>query len=268
MAPRRTGRCRPAWQAAGLAWRGLGRAAAVVLTAVLLPAALASTAIADEPAVPSLPPLVDGSALGNGWRVAALPAQKPPPTRFTPETVDGRAALRMEAQASYGNLVHEAVAGTPPRRLQWAWRLQQPNPGTDLRSKAGDDVAAKVCLSFDLPLSRLPLGERLLLQLARARTGEPLPAATLCWVWGAAEATGSVVDNVFSRRVRYIVLRNAADATGTWLDESRDIAADFVRAFGDEAAAPPPLAAVGVGADADNTGGHSVAHVAALRFAP
>lgn len=259
----RPGRGSPVRPAAGRAWRGLCRAAVLVL-----PAALASATLAQGSAVPSLPPLVDGSALGNGWRVALLPAQKPPPTRFTPETVDGRAALRLEAQASYGNLLHETAAGAPPRLLQWAWRLQQPNPDTDLRRKTGDDVAAKVCVSFDLPLSRLPLGERLLLQLARARTGEALPAATLCWVWGGAELPGSVVDNVFSRRVRYIVLRNAADATGTWFDESRDIGADFTRAFGDEAAAPPQLLAVGVGADADNTGRHSIAHVTALRFAP
>lgn len=248
---------------AGPARRALCRAAAAVL-----PAALACAAMAEGSAVPSLPPLVDGNALGSGWRVVLLPAQKAPPTRFTPETVDGRAVLRLEAQASYGNLLHETAAGVTPRLLQWAWRLQQPNPETDLRRKSGDDVAARVCLSFDLPLSRLPLGERLLLQLARARTGEALPAATLCWVWGGAEAAGSLLDNAFSRRVRYIVLRNASDATGSWLDESRDIGADFTRAFGDEAATPPPLLAVGVGADADNTGAHSVAHVTALRFAP
>ncbi|MDP2008225.1 MAG: DUF3047 domain-containing protein [Rubrivivax sp.] len=231
-------------------------------------ALLGASADAAETALPTLPPLVSGNALGNGWRVANLPAQKPPATRYMPEMVDGRAALRMEAQASYGNLLHEPVEGTLPRLLQWSWRVATPNPGTDLRQKAGDDVAAKVCLSFDLPLSSVPFGERVLLQLARARTGEPLPAATLCWVWGGTEARDSAIDNAFSRRVRTIVLRNAAQATGAWFDESRDIAADFARSFGDEAATPPPLLAVGVGADADNTGARSVAHLTALRFAP
>lgn len=215
-----------------------------------------------------LPPLVSGASLGAGWRVTLLPAQRLPATRFTPEAVDGLAALRIEAAASYGNLLHKPPPGALPRWLLWSWRLALPNPATDLRHKAGDDVAAKVCLGFDLPLARLPFGERVRLQLARARTGEQLPAATLCWVWGRAEAAGTVVDNTYSRRVRYVVLRTAADATGTWFDESRDIAADFARAFGDEAAAPPPLLAVGVGADADNSGGRSVAHLAALRFAP
>ncbi|MBA4175068.1 MAG: hypothetical protein C0505_00675 [Leptothrix sp. (in: Bacteria)] len=246
---------------------GLMAVGMAVGTAVAM--ALASPlATAADAAPPTLPPLVIGTALGDGWRVANLPQQKPPVTRYRPETVEGRAALRMEAVASYGNLLHEPPAGALPRLLQWSWRVAVPNPGTDLRHKAGDDVAAKVCLSFDLPLSRVPFGERLLLQLARARTGENLPAATLCWVWGGPEASGSVVDNAFSRRVRYVVLRNAADAGAGWLDESREIAADFARAFGDEAPAPPPLVAVLVGADADNTGGRSVAYLAAARFGP
>jgi len=72
--------------------------------------------------------------------------------------------------------------------------------------------------------------------------------------------------------VRYVVLRTAADASNTWFDEARDIAADFRRAYADEwpatATGLPPLTAVLVGADADNTGGASVAHITELRFAP
>ena len=234
--------------AAGLCWAGLG------------------AAVAD--AVPPLPALVVPGGLGPGWRAANLPGQQLPVTRYLAEAVDGRTVLRMEAQASYGNLMHTPAAGPLPRRLAWSWRLAQPNPATDLRRKAGDDLAAKVCLAFELPLARVPFGERMLLGLARARSGEPLPAATLCWVWAGPEPRESVIDNAYSRRVRFIVLRNAGDATGTWLHESRDIAADFLRAFGDEVDVPPPLQAVLVGADADNTGGRSVAHLDALRFEP
>ena len=215
-----------------------------------------------------LPPLVAGNTLGAGWQVANLPEQKPPVTRYSAETVGERAALRLDAQASYGNLLHALPGVAAPARLQWAWRVKQPNPGTDLRGKPGDDVAAKVCLSFDLPLAQVPFGERTLLRLARSRTGQNLPAATLCWVWGGPEAAGSFIDNAFSRRVRYVVLRTVADASGVWFEESRDIAADFRRAFGDEAQQLPPLTAVLVGADADNTGATSVAYITALRFAP
>ncbi len=215
-----------------------------------------------------LAPLVEGSGLGPGWRVATLPQQKPPVTRFTPERVQGREALRVEADGSYGNLVHGLAKASVPSTLAWSWRVQAPAPANDLRTKAGDDAAIKVCMSFDLPLEQVPFWERQGLRLARARSGEPLPAATLCWVWGGRDPRGTVLANAHSRRVRYIVLRSAADATDTWMEERRDVAADFVLAFGDEAPQPPPVTALIVAGDADNTGGRSVAFVADLRLEP
>jgi len=206
--------------------------------------------------------------LGPGWRVVGWPDQRMPLTRYAAEVVDGRLVLRMDAPASYGNLVHAVPAQAPPRTVSWSWRLQQPNPAADLRVKSGDDAAAKVCLGFDMALDRVPFVERTLLRLARSRSADALPAATLCWVWGRAEVPGSVVDNAYSRRVRYIVVRTAADPLGQWLTETRDVAADFRRAFGDESPDTPALMTVIVAADADNTGARTVAHVADLRFAP
>ena len=215
-----------------------------------------------------LPALVQGSQIGAGWRVVTLPQQKPPLTRYAAETVGGRSALRIDAMGSYGNLVHEPSNVTLPPRLAWSWRVQQGNPRADISTRAGDDVPARVCLSFDLPLASVPFIERQLLRLARSRTGENLPAATLCWVWGGASVQDQVLDNAYTRRVRYIVLRTQDEALDTWREENRDVVADFKRAFGDEAPTPPPLMAVLVAADADNTGAHSVAFVSGLRWLP
>ena len=51
---------------------------------------------------------------------------------------------------------------------------------------------------------------------------------------------------------------------GEWRSEQRDLRADFLRAFGDEAGELPRIRAVLVGADADNSGGRGLAHVAGL----
>ncbi len=216
-----------------------------------------------------LPPLVQADGrLGSGWRVAGLPQQKPPLTQYTAVQIDGRAALRIEARGSYGNFVHEPPAGSKaPPRLRWTWRVDQPNAQADLRSKAGDDAAARVCVSFDHSIDRVPFVERQLLRLARSRTGEALPAATLCYQWDQGLAPGTMLDNAYSRRVRIVVLRGQGAAAGTWYSESRDVAADFLRAFGDEATEVPAVSAVIVGGDADNTGATSVAHVADLQAA-
>ena len=237
-----------------------------------MPGSAASLALAVAVVLaPTLAPVVQGGRIAAPWHVLTLPQQVKPVTQYSAETVDGRDAVRVQVQASYGNLVHEWPAVAAPQRLHWAWRLQVPNPAVDLRVRAGDDAAVKVCMSFDLALDRVPFMERQVLKLARSRSGQDLPAATLCWVWGAGEARGALLPNAYSRRVRYIVLRNREDALATWFEESRDVAADFRRAFGDEidaGSALPPLTALIVAGDGDNTGGASVAHVSALRLEP
>lgn len=192
-------------------------------------------------------------------------------TLYRGETVDGEAAVRIEARGSYGNLVHDLPRVPAPARLRWLWRVDDPNPFADLRRKAADDSPAKVCLSFDMPLARVPFHERQILRLARARSGEPLPTATLCWVWDAHEAEGTLLRNAHTARARFIVLRGPRAPIGGWVEQDRDVAVDFRRAFGDEwpaADALPPVTALIVAGDADNTGATSVAHVAGLRFGP
>lgn len=216
-----------------------------------------------------LAPLVDARGqISPGWRVAGLPQQAMPLTRYSADKLDERSALRIDARASYGNLVHDITIPSAARTLQWSWRVERANPAADLRIKAGDDAAAKVCLSFDMALEQVPFFERQLLRLARSRSAEALPAATLCYVWAAREPVGTLLDNAYTRRVRMIVLRSGDSASGSWADERRDIGADFRRAFGDESAALPPLSAVIVSGDADNTGASSLAFVSDLRLLP
>lgn len=209
------------------------------------------------------------------WRLALLPAQSRPVTRFAlgDEPLDGRPerVLRIEADASYGNLLHPlpaadgvAVAADPHAVLSWHWRVTAPNPAIDLREKRGDDTDLKVCVLFDLPLERVPIGERTLLRLARMRSGESLPAATVCYVTDGRLGAGTVVDNRYSRRVRYLVLRGPQPLSGDWHGESRRLADDFRRLFGEESPTVPPVLAVAVGADADDTRGRSRASIARL----
>jgi hypothetical protein len=231
---------------------------------------LLGTAASAEPA---LAPIVGAGADPlPPWTLATLPGQRLPVTRFSVESVDGERALRIEAAGSYGNLVHAFPPPPAPAidrgTLRWRWRVDEPNRAADLRQRPGDDTTLKVCVLFDLPLDRLRLDEALLMRLARSRTGERLPAATVCYVWDAREAADTALDNPYSRRVRYLVLRGAESPPGAWRDEQRDLAADFRRLFGDESREVPRVLAIGVGADADNTGGRSVAHLARITLSP
>ncbi len=242
--------------------RGTGaRGGQIWLVALTLALPLPPPAVAS----PGLAPLDDPTA----WVSAALPSQKLPLTRFETVQIDGGAALRVSASGSYGNLVHAiSPPSVAPGTLRWRWRLDTAIDGADLRTKAGDDAALKVCALFDMPLERVPFVERQLLRMARSVSGQALPAATVCYVWAPLAASGAVIPNVHSRRMRWIVLQGQGIRLGTWQDESRDLAADFLRAFADETRAVPPLIGVLVGADADNTGGNGSGLIQGLQWAP
>ena len=221
---------------------------------------------ADAPLIAPLP--TAGDTLPAPWRVIGLPRQKKPLTRFTLDELDGRRAIRIEADQSYGNLVHPLKVDPAAGHLAWQWRVDQPLPGANLREKGGDDTAAKVCVAFDLPLERVPFFERQLLRFARMQTPEPLPAATICYVWDAHLPAGTALDNAYTRRLRYLVLQTGPAAPHQWASERRDVAADFQALFGAESPQVPPIIGVAVGADADNTRGHSLAHVSGLSLEP
>lgn len=233
-------------------------------------AGLAPGAIAQDAAL--LTPLVSGPegplAVRAPWRFALLPAQKMPPTRFGIESIDGVSVLRVDARASYGNLVHPLTppAGAVPLRLAWRWRVDRFADGSDLASKAGDDTALKVCAMFDMPLARVPFFERMLLRFARSRSGENLPAATICYVWDRLLPAGSELRNAYTRRLRYVVLQGPGTPLAEWRSEQRDLTADFLRVFGDEAREVPPLLAIAIGADADNTKSESRAYLSDLNL--
>ena len=253
-------------------WKALGSVAAVALSMAVWmgPAAPAWAAGTAGSVLPSAQASGLLAPLGDpAWTAARLPAQKLPPTRFEPVEAEGRPAVRVVAEGSYGNLVHAvAPAAAASRTLVWRWRLDQPLAGADLLKKPGDDAAVKVCALFDLPIDKVPFVERQMLRVARAASGQSLPAATLCYVWAPLATAGQVIPNAHTKRMRWMVLQGQGSPLAAWRTEQRDLRADFLRAFGDETAEVPPLVAVLVGADADNTGSSSVAFIADLVLRP
>jgi hypothetical protein len=225
-----------------------------------------------------LSPLVpaNGTQAAAPWRVVGFPkaSAQIPLTQFEVATVQGERAIKVSTQASYGTLVHD-LPRTPVGRLQWRWRLDQAltggQPEPDIRTKAGDDAALKVCVMFDHPLAWVPFVERTKLRIARSLSGEDLPAATLCYVWDSVYPAGLRGANPYTQRVRYITLQGKAANLSQWQTESRDVAADFAQLFVDElpqGLAVPAVRAVLIGADSDNTGSRSVGWVSAMDWQP
>jgi hypothetical protein len=213
-------------------------------------------------------PFDRNGTLHENWQVRLLPGQKLPQTRFAIVERAEMTALEIRAERSFGDLVHRFAPGAAAGTLSWQWSVERFAEGSNLRKKSGDDNALKVCALFDLPLERIPFLDRQILKRARSRAKESLPGATVCYVWDRVQPPGLPFPNPYSKRLRYIVLRSGP-ATQPWTAESRNLAMDFQAAFGEESRfVVPPLIAITVGADSDNTKSATLSFVAALSHAP
>jgi len=192
-----------------------------------------------------------GSAL-PGWLQPYEFPNQPRHTQFTLVEDEGRTVLRARADAATSGLIRSLrVDARVYPVLSWRWKVMNLPAKGDLATKAGDDFAARIYLTFDLDPATLSLGDRVKLSLARTIWGEQLPAAALCYVWDGRAPVDTIAPNAYTDRVRMVVANSGRAELGHWVARERDIAADFRRGFGLE---PPPITGIIVSADTDNTG--------------
>jgi Protein of unknown function (DUF3047) len=219
----------------------------VAAAAILPPAAMAQETV-DAMRFSSLQP---GAPLPDWLQPYVFPNQ-PRHTQFTLVEDGGRTVLAVRANASSSGLLRRVRID--PRRhpiLSWRWKVMNlPHKG-DIATKAGDDFAVRIYLTFDLDTAKLSLGDRFKLSLARTIWGDQLPAAALCYVWDGRAPVDTMAPNAYTDRVRMVVADSGGAELGRWVARERDVAADFRRAFGMQ---PPPITAIIVSADTDNTG--------------
>ena len=97
----------------------------------------------------------------------------------------------------------------------------------------------------------------------RALWGEQLPLAALCYVWDTRAPQDTIAPNAYTERVQMVVADSGAALVGRWVERVRDVAADHRRAFGAEA---PPVNAVVVSVDTDNTGESAESYFGDIEF--
>ena len=233
-----------------------------------LAASLAVPALgADEPRVTAF----SGAALGEppaAWKFATLPRKQP--TKFSVVELGGAHVLKVEAEDSYGNLVHGMHAQLTERSvLSWRWRVDKLVEEADLKVKSGDDSPAKLCVFFAFDTAKLSLGERTRLSMAQSVTGQDVPGETLCYVWDNKLPPDTGIVNAFSKRIRMIVLDSGSAKLGQWVAQRRNVVADYQRMFGDESEGKvPEVVGVAISADADNTHGHALAYFGDVTLMP
>ena len=219
-------------------------------------------------AATSQPPSWSGTPPGAppaGWVHTQINKDEPA-TEFSVVRDGDESVLQAASRDSASSLVHTLNAPVSPnQQLAWRWKVSNAVPGSSMESKGTDDYAARLYVFFDYDESKLSLRQRARMDLARTFWGAELPTAALCYVWGTEDAVGRIGPNPYTDRVRMIVLQQGDVRAGQWVAETRDLAADFKAAFGEDA---PPVTGIALGADTDNTDGTVQARFADIRFEP
>lgn len=186
------------------------------------------------------------------------------PTQYRVSTVDGITgieAIADNSMALMGRQIRVDLSKTPV--LCWRWRIDAPLNSADMKTKAGDDYAARVYVALSIPPQNMSFVTRAKLKLGRAVFGDQIPDGALNYVWDNRYPVGTTMANAYTDLTRMIVVNSGAAKAGQWLMVRRDLSADIEQHFPHQAAAPTLLA---VASDTDNTGEKAHAYFADFRL--
>ena len=208
-----------------------------------------------------------GDFAGSGappapWRVVQI-GRKVPPSSYRRATVAGVAAIEARAKGSMALLARPIavdLSATPV--LCWRWFVDAPVAKADMTKKSGDDYAARLYVSFDIPDERMSSGTRFKLRLARSLFGRDVPDAALNYVWDNRHPVGRRQMSPYTDRAQLIVAETGSGRAGQWVTERADVQLDFERAF----AGPAKPIQLAIASDTDNTGSIARAAFADIHF--
>lgn len=149
---------------------------------------------------------------------------------FSLEQEQGNCFLKVKTAGGNTSLGIQVSFNTDRYRyLSWRWRVHQLPRGAREDRRRLADSAAGVYVIFNgkLKLNRI-----------------------IKYVWSSTLEPGVVTESPFNRRTKIIVLRCGEASAGKWIEEMVDIFEDYRRIFGTQ---PPPVQAIAIMSDSDNT---------------
>lgn len=149
--------------------------------------------------------------------------------------------------------------------LRFSWFINALNPLSDLADRHLDDAVARVILQFDGDRSRFSPRDHLMSEMVQLATGEPLPYATLMYVWDNRYPAGTVIPHARSARIKTLVIESGPQRLGHWVDFERDVAADYETTFGEK---PVQVHGIALMTDSNNTRHASTAWYGPLTWIP
>ena len=222
----------------------------------LLLAALAALAAAGPPlAVGTFSAMTPGGAVA-GWEPMRLGDAAPSTYALVR---DGAAVVvRGRADDSASGLVRRLrvdLAVHPV--LAWRWKVDGVIARGNVARRDGDDYPARIYVTFDYPVRRLSLGDRVKYRALQALGYRNIPTRALNYIWANRATETRIVANPFTDWVQMVPVESGPANAGRWRSVRRNVAADYRAAFGEAA---PAITGIAIMTDADNTGGAATAY--------
>lgn len=233
----------------------------VVLT-ILVMLGLGGCASGPQPTGPT-PPVNTGSVFAPpndpadaAWHPVNIRFKTP--TRYSAHTAEGSPCIRAEANGAWSLW----VAAVPPGNaggslLSWRWHVPSLIADADTTAVGKDDSAVRVVIAFKGDRSKLDAAERATMSLAKAIGGNELPYAAIQYIWEPRVPVDTILPNANTGRIKKLVVKRDTDGLNSWLSFTRDVRADFRRAFPGEE--PGEIESVGLMTDTDSLGGKTEA---------
>ena len=166
-------------------------------------------------------------------------------TRYETVRHEGRSVIRATSRGTASGLyLRRRIDLEKTPILRWTWRVDGTLGDIDERTRAGDDYSARVYVVRAHPV---------LLWRTRA----------VNYVWASTRAAGETWPNAYTDASHHVAVRSGDAHAGQWVDERRDVRADFQALFGESVRY---VDAVAIMTDTDDTGGAAVAYYGDITF--
>lgn len=166
--------------------------------------------------------------------------------------------VKARASASAAGLVRElSVDAREYPILSWRWKVENILQAGDVHRKDGDDYPARLYITYRYDPQRVSAWERAKYEAAKFFYGVYPPLRSINYIYESHAPVGTIVPNAYTDRVRMIVVRSGRAELGRWIQEERDLYADYRAAFNEE---PPQISGIAIMTDTDNTGESATAY--------
>jgi hypothetical protein len=229
-----------------------------ILSIALLCAVVGATAAAQQPPdIPRFSAAKSGAAPPSEWKPVSLASFKSN-TDYLTVVEDGAVVVRATAHNS-ASLLGVQTDFDPHHfpLLSWRWKVVQGIPTANTAEQTKEDAPVRLMVAFAGDTSKLAFKERFAASAAQTISGQPLPYATLMYIWGSKVALDSITVSSRSSRVRMLAVAIDDQGIGKWQTYKRNLVDDFKRAFGEE---PGNVTSIEIMTDTDNTGADAQAY--------